>query len=136
MILYWRLKLETELRSRKYSRQTRNIYIYFIRTLCRALQKTPEEIGPSDVKQFLEIMEKAGYPQRVRLDKTSLHFVLVMNYFALGRVNFYSSTLLRSAGQRGGRLKEGAYRPFPQSGIYQTREGPPCLSVNTMLPMA
>jgi site-specific recombinase XerD len=58
---YWRLKLETELRSRKYSPQTRNTYIYFTRMLCRVLQETPEEIGPGDVKQFLAIMEKAGY---------------------------------------------------------------------------
>jgi site-specific recombinase XerD len=58
---YWRVKLEIELRSRKYSAQTRTIYIYFIRTLCRILQRTPEEIGPGDVKKFLAIMEKSGY---------------------------------------------------------------------------
>jgi site-specific recombinase XerD len=58
---YWRVKIETELRSRRYSPQTRNIYFYFIRTLCRVLQKTPEEIGPGDVKEFLAVMEKAGY---------------------------------------------------------------------------
>jgi site-specific recombinase XerD len=58
---YWRLKLETELRSRKYSRQTRGAYIYFIQALCRALQKTPDEIRPGDVKQFLAIMEESGY---------------------------------------------------------------------------
>jgi site-specific recombinase XerD len=58
---YWRHKLETELRSRRYSRQTRSTYIYFIRTLFRALQKTPEEISSGDVKQFLEIMERCGY---------------------------------------------------------------------------
>jgi site-specific recombinase XerD len=57
----WRLKLETELRSRKYSLQTRTAYIYFNRTLCRVLQKTPEEINPGDVKQFLAIMEENGY---------------------------------------------------------------------------
>ena len=58
---YWRVKLETELRSRRYSPKTRNAYIYFIRTLCRILQKTPEEIGPDDVKKFLAIMEQSGY---------------------------------------------------------------------------
>ncbi|MDR0322297.1 MAG: site-specific integrase [Treponema sp.] len=57
----WRLILETELRSRKYSPQTRNAYIYFNRMLCRVLQKTPEEIKSDDVKQFLAIMEKADY---------------------------------------------------------------------------
>jgi site-specific recombinase XerD len=58
---YWRIKLETELCSRRYSPKTRDTYIYFIRTLCRVLQKTPEEIGPGDVKKFLAIMEKSGY---------------------------------------------------------------------------
>ena len=58
---YWRTKLETELRSRKYSHQTCGSYIYFIRALCRVLQKTPDEIRPCDVKQFLAVMEKAGY---------------------------------------------------------------------------
>jgi site-specific recombinase XerD len=57
----WRLKLETELRSRKYSLKTHNAYIYFNRTFCRALQKTPEEIGPGDVTQFLASMEKEDY---------------------------------------------------------------------------
>jgi site-specific recombinase XerD len=57
----WRLKLETELRSRKYSPQTRNAYMYFNRTLCRALQKTPEEIKADDVTQFLASMEKESY---------------------------------------------------------------------------
>jgi site-specific recombinase XerD len=57
----WRLKLETELRSRKYSPRTRSVYIHFNRMLCRVLQKTPEEINSDDVKQFLAIMEKDGY---------------------------------------------------------------------------
>jgi hypothetical protein len=58
---YWLLTLETELRPRRYSPKTRGAYIYFIRALCRVLQKTPEEIGPGDVKKFLAIMEKLGY---------------------------------------------------------------------------
>jgi site-specific recombinase XerD len=57
----WQFKLETELRSRKYSLKTHNAYIYFNRTLCRALQKTPVEITSGDVKQFLANMEKEGY---------------------------------------------------------------------------
>jgi site-specific recombinase XerD len=57
----WQIKIETELRSRKYSPKTHSAYIYFIRTLCRALQKTPEEITPGDVTQFLAVMEKDGY---------------------------------------------------------------------------
>jgi len=55
---YWAGKLEEELRSRKYSPQTQNAYIYFNRLLCRTLQKPPEKICPADVTQFLAIIEK------------------------------------------------------------------------------
>jgi len=55
---YWRNKLEDELRSRKYSPRTRNIYIYFNRLLCRTFQKTPEEINSEDVTRFLALIEK------------------------------------------------------------------------------
>ncbi|MDR2941577.1 MAG: site-specific integrase [Treponema sp.] len=54
----WRAKLEVELRSRKYSPQTRRAYIYYNRLICRTLQKTPEEIRPDDVTEFLAFMEK------------------------------------------------------------------------------
>ncbi|MCL2244275.1 MAG: tyrosine-type recombinase/integrase [Treponema sp.] len=54
----WRSKLETSLRSRKYSRQTQDSYIYYNRLICRTLQKTPEEIHPDDVTEFLAIIEK------------------------------------------------------------------------------
>ncbi|MCL2186739.1 MAG: tyrosine-type recombinase/integrase [Treponema sp.] len=55
---YWRAKLEAELRSRKYSMRTRRAYIYYNRLICRALQKSPEEIHPDDITQFLACMEK------------------------------------------------------------------------------
>jgi hypothetical protein len=55
---YWRNKLETELRSRKYSPRTQHAYIYYNRLICRTLQKTPEELCPDDVTQFLADMEK------------------------------------------------------------------------------
>ena len=51
-------KLEAELRSRKYSVQTRRAYIYYNRLICRTLQKPPEEIRPDDVTEFLALMEK------------------------------------------------------------------------------
>ncbi|WP_461251974.1 phage integrase N-terminal SAM-like domain-containing protein, partial [Treponema sp. R8-4-B8] len=51
-------KLEAELRSRKYSVQTRRAYIYYNRLICRTLQKTPEEIRPDDITEFLALMEK------------------------------------------------------------------------------
>jgi site-specific recombinase XerD len=53
-------RLETELRSRKYSPKTRNAYIYYNRLICRTLQKTPEQIRPDDVTQFIADMEKNG----------------------------------------------------------------------------
>jgi len=55
---YWRSKLEDELRSRKYSIQTRRSYIYYNKLLCRTLQKKPEEITQEDITQFLAIFEK------------------------------------------------------------------------------
>jgi len=55
---YWRDRLEAELRSRKYSPQTRRAYIFYNRLICRSLQKTPEEIRPDDVTRFLALMEK------------------------------------------------------------------------------
>ncbi|MDR0443130.1 MAG: tyrosine-type recombinase/integrase [Treponema sp.] len=54
----WRIKLEAELRARKYSPRTRSAYIYYNRLLCRTLQKTPEEIQSDDITQFLADMEK------------------------------------------------------------------------------
>lgn len=53
----WRKKLETELRFRRYSPKTRQVYIYYNRMLCSILQKTPEEIGENDVKEFIAEME-------------------------------------------------------------------------------
>ena len=55
---HWRIKLETELRSRKYSPHTIQSYIFFNRSFCFILQKYPEEIQPGDIKQFLATVEK------------------------------------------------------------------------------
>ena len=52
------IKLETELRARKYSPRTQRAYIYFNRLICRTLQKTPEEISSDDVTQFIADMGK------------------------------------------------------------------------------
>lgn len=56
---YWRIKLETELKARKYSLQTQKAYIYYNRLICRTLQKTPEDIQSDDVTEFLALMEKS-----------------------------------------------------------------------------
>jgi len=55
---HWEIKLENELRSRKYSSSTINNYIYYNHLLCNTLQKTPEEIKPDNIKQFLAAVEK------------------------------------------------------------------------------
>ncbi|MCL2766027.1 MAG: tyrosine-type recombinase/integrase [Treponema sp.] len=55
---YWCEKLETELRSKKYSIQTQRAYIYYNRLFCRTLQKSPEEINTDDLTKFLALMEK------------------------------------------------------------------------------
>jgi len=55
---HWEIKLENELRSRKYSRSTINIYIYYNRLLCNTLQKSPKEIQTDDIKKFLADIEK------------------------------------------------------------------------------
>jgi site-specific recombinase XerD len=57
---HWQNNLDTELRSRKYSLQTRRAYIYYNKLICRTLQKTPEEILSNDVTEFLANMEKTG----------------------------------------------------------------------------
>jgi len=55
---YWRVKLEEEMRTRKYSPSTIGTYIYFNRMLCRTMQKTPEEMRMEDIPVFLATVEK------------------------------------------------------------------------------
>jgi site-specific recombinase XerD len=54
----WIEKIELELRSRKYSPQTRAMYVHYNKDLCRFLQKTPENITPEDIKKYLSYQEK------------------------------------------------------------------------------
>ena len=54
----WISKMEEELRSRKYSLKTRNMYVYYNRLLCRSIQKIPEYIKQNDITWFLAQMEK------------------------------------------------------------------------------
>jgi len=54
----WQHKLETALRFRKYSFKTQKAYIYYNRLFFRTLQKTPEEVCPDDVPEFLAIIDK------------------------------------------------------------------------------
>jgi len=55
---YWIEKLDAQMRVRKYSVKTRNIYTYYNKLICRTLQKTPEEIYSDDITEFLALMEK------------------------------------------------------------------------------
>jgi integrase/recombinase XerD len=46
------------MRAVKFSRHTRNGYIFYNRFLCHYIQKMPEEIQTGDIKQFLAAVEK------------------------------------------------------------------------------
>jgi len=54
----WRGKLEIEMRSRKYSRHTRDAYINNNKALCRWLQKPPEAVCTDDIKRYLAYLEQ------------------------------------------------------------------------------
>ena len=54
---YWQVKLDTQLRSRKYSHRTLRAYLYYNHLLCRTIQKIPEEMKAEDITRFLAILE-------------------------------------------------------------------------------
>ncbi|GHV88672.1 hypothetical protein AGMMS50267_10320 [Spirochaetia bacterium] len=54
----WQTKLETELRSQKYSPRTIASYTHHNRALCRHLQKPPEEVTAEDIKHYLAWQNK------------------------------------------------------------------------------
>jgi site-specific recombinase XerD len=54
----WTAKLEAELRSRKYSRQTIRSYVHYNRCLCKRIQKRPEDIDPEDVRNYLAYLDR------------------------------------------------------------------------------
>ena len=55
---YLQDKLETEMRSRKYSHHTRSAYISYNKALCKWLQKKPEAVTSDDVKCYLAYLEQ------------------------------------------------------------------------------
>ncbi|GHV90807.1 hypothetical protein AGMMS50268_13100 [Spirochaetia bacterium] len=58
----WRVKLETELQSRKYSPRTRAAYIQHNKALCRWLGKPPSTVTSADIKRYLSHMDtEKGY---------------------------------------------------------------------------
>jgi site-specific recombinase XerD len=80
---YWIEKLESELRSRKYSPRTRDAYIYYNKALCRWLQKTPEKITAGDIKNYLAYREKT-----LNLSASSLNL-------ALSAIKFFYKNIIR-----------------------------------------
>jgi site-specific recombinase XerD len=54
----WVAKLESELRSRKYSLQTIRAYVHYNKHFCRRVQKTPETINSGDIKDYLAYLDK------------------------------------------------------------------------------
>jgi site-specific recombinase XerD len=81
---HWQKKLETELRSRKYSPCTLRSYIYYNRLLCRTLQKPPEEIRIEDVNVFL-----------AELDKDKEYSASSMN-LAISAIKFFYKEVLKN----------------------------------------
>jgi site-specific recombinase XerD len=54
----WAAKLESELRSRKYSPQTIRSYLHYNKYCCRRLQKRPENITAEDIRNYLAYLDK------------------------------------------------------------------------------
>ena len=82
---YWRKKLETELRARRYSPQTRKSYIFYNKEICRWLQKPPEEVNNNDIKKYLAYLEEVKQ-----------HAAATMNFNLSAFKFFYGNVLNRS----------------------------------------
>ncbi|MDR0669256.1 MAG: tyrosine-type recombinase/integrase [Treponema sp.] len=54
----WAAKLESELRSRKYSLRTIRSYLHYNRYFCRRVQKGPEDVDSDDVRNYLAYLDK------------------------------------------------------------------------------
>jgi site-specific recombinase XerD len=72
----WLTKLTNEMAARKYSWETRKIYLRYNRALCAYAKKEPPEIGPDDVTSFLADMNiRCGAPaSTMNLALSSLKF--------------------------------------------------------------
>ncbi|GHU42255.1 hypothetical protein FACS1894190_11370 [Spirochaetia bacterium] len=53
--------LETEMRSRKYSYDTIKSYLHYNKNLCETIKKSPENIISTDIKYYLETLERKGF---------------------------------------------------------------------------
>ncbi|MDR2143153.1 MAG: phage integrase N-terminal SAM-like domain-containing protein, partial [Treponema sp.] len=80
-------KLETELRSRKYSQKTINMYIHFNKALCKWLQKTPPDMTDQDIKIYMAHLDRDR-----KFSGSSMNLALSAIRF------FYNIVLKRSLG--------------------------------------
>ncbi|MDR2144674.1 MAG: phage integrase N-terminal SAM-like domain-containing protein, partial [Treponema sp.] len=80
-------RLETELRSRKYSQKTINMYIHFNKALCKWLQKTPPEMTDQDIKIYMAHLDRDR-----KFSGSSMNLALSAIRF------FYNIVLKRSLG--------------------------------------
>jgi site-specific recombinase XerD len=78
---FWAAKLESELRSRKYSRQTIRSYLHYNRYFCRRIQKRPEDVNPEDVKNYLAYLDKT-----LDLSASSMNLAISAIKFFYGHV--------------------------------------------------
>jgi site-specific recombinase XerD len=79
----WAAKLESELRSRKYSPQTIRSYVHYNKYLCRRIQKHPEDITPEDVRNYLAYLDKT-----LDLSASSMNL-------AISAINFFYRQVLK-----------------------------------------
>jgi site-specific recombinase XerD len=54
----WAERLESELRSRKYSPRTIRSYLHYNKYCCRRLQKRPEDLTAGDIRDYLAYLDK------------------------------------------------------------------------------
>jgi site-specific recombinase XerD len=71
--------LETEMRSRKFSRHTLTAYVTHNKALCRWLQKPPEEITTYDIKRYLAYLEQTRQYAAATLNSTLSAFKFFYN---------------------------------------------------------
>ena len=97
---HWREKMETEMRSRKYSPNTRSAYIYHNKLLCKWLQKAPEDVTSDDIKRYLAYLERVK-----KQSAATLNFALSAFRF------FYRQIMKRDTAREQKRPRQDARLP-------------------------
>jgi site-specific recombinase XerD len=101
----WQEKLETELRSRKYSITTIKSYLYYNRVFCRNIQKKPEDVRTEDVKGYLAHLDKM-----LDLSSSSMNLAISALKF------FYTNILKKDVAQEQSRPRQDKRLPVVFSG--------------------